>query len=583
MLAADGASRSADGAHDYGQNARANLSQCDEVHPHCGNCIKRKRECPGYRDLFDAVHKDETFAVSRKTASKRLSPPKSDSSSDEDVLLVGHAGEVPKSVQLLAPPINDKLALLLTPSRNVELESLSFFFSNYVNTPRDPSTNILIEHILPLYTSTSPYSPLALAINAVAINVTQMWMARYVDSYLAREAYGNAVTLLKSTLQDPSQCCSDSTIATVFLLDFYDSLNKRFTDFVDTGTHQQGAVALLRHRGRDNFKTPLSQRLFTAMRSRHINYCLQSSQKVQLDPELLAEHTAILPSAKLDLLNAQLSDLCVFARGGHELAGMTEVEFYQTIICRALELDGKLQTWRNSLPKSWQPMSIPVSEIHPSIRAAGVYNDMCDVYSSLAVSHVNNASRSAHVEVLRFIALSMRELHDMGISVDLELDSHVQRQIQEIVDRFCASVPYHLGNRISQTFPNEHREYPHVPAELRRLANYVDPFGNPVEMTMEDHSRAAAAIGGWFILQPLTNFLRAPALLSPAATPGPLLSMLRNGQLEWIRDQTRRLQKIYLIPDKCQSDDWRFRMRQIEGFRRPLRPRTFTRPLWPMS
>jgi hypothetical protein len=415
-----------------------------------------------------------------------------------------------------------------------------------------------------MYLNTSPHSALYEAIHGVAINITSMWMARHVDSYLAREAYGKAVTRLKTLLEDPVQCKTDETLATVFMLDFYDSLSQRFVKFVDTGTHQQGAVALLKHRGKDNFKTPLSQRLFNAMRSRHINYSLQAGKDVQLDPSLLADETAVLPSAKLDLLNVELANLHILARTGPEALNLSMTEFYKLVLDKALFLEKKLQAWTESLPRSWQPVSVPAADLHPSIREAGLYENMCDVYSSLTVSHVNNAARSSHVGALRLIALCINGLRDLGVAADPHVEFHVIDRIQSIVDKFCASIPFHLGNRTGVTFPHERREYPHIPAELRRLANYVDPFGNEVEMTMDDHARAAAAIGGWFIMTPLAGFLKAPALRSSNARPGPLMRKLRPGQLDWIRGQMDRIQKIYLFPTdgSQQYHDWTWVLRQ---------------------
>ncbi len=436
-----------------------------------------------------------------------------------------------------------------------------------------------------MYLNTPTGSALYDAIHAVAINVTSMWMARTVDSDLARDAFGKSVTGLKSLLEDPIQSKSDETLATVFMLDFYDSLSQRFVHFVDSGTHQQGAVALLRHRGKDNFKTPLSQRLFNALRSRHINYCLQAGKEVQLDESLLADETAILPSAKLDLLNVKLAKLHMLAQDGPEAANLSTVDFYQLVMQKALVFEKKLQAWRDALPKSWQPVSVPASELHSSIREAGLYENMCDVYSSLSVSHVNNAARSSHVGTLRLIALCLRGLQDLGVAIDPEIEHHVNQRIQAIVDRFCASIPFHLGNRTTVAFPHEHREYPQIPADLRRLANYVDPFGNEVEMTMNDHGRAAAAIGGFFIMTPLAGFLKAPALRSPNVKPGPLMRKLRPGQIDWIRGQMHRIQKIYLFAtdESQQYHDWTWVLKQFaEGQGKALFPSgpIFNKGLW---
>ncbi|KAI1629146.1 hypothetical protein EDD37DRAFT_38556 [Exophiala viscosa] len=561
------------------QTCRRRRVKCDEARPQCGNCIKRKQQCPGYRDSFDAVHKDETLATSLKNSSK-----KSPGTDVVDETIASDSNYAGSTAQLStpSPSQSDSLVMLVSPSRNVETECLTYFFANYVDIPRDPSTNIFIEHILPLYISAPLESALTHAANAVAINVAQMWMQRGIDSSLARESYAKAVSLVQYALQDPVQSRTDDTLAAVFLLDFYDSLNKRFVGFIDTGMHQQGAMALLRHRGKENFESATSRRLFTALRSRHINFSLQAGKKVQLDGDLLAEETALLPSAKLDLINAELADLHVTVPDGPEAMGVGLVEFYQTIMQQALVIDEKLQAWRDSLPESWRPVAIPASQLHPTIRAAGVYGDTVDVYTSLTVSHINNAARSSHVGALRLISLCRRELEALGVEADPDLGQYLHTQMQEIADRFCASIPYHLGNRTTLTFPHEHREYPHVPIELRRLANYVDPFGNPVEMTQEDHIRAAAAIGGWFIMTPLMGFLRAPFLRSRNAIPGPLVSTLRYGQLDWVRGQMQRLQRIYGLPANG-TPEWKYPLRTIgtgAGHKEVLKETFWNRQLW---
>ncbi|EXJ92490.1 hypothetical protein A1O3_01042 [Capronia epimyces CBS 606.96] len=532
----------------------ASEGECDEAKPQCGNCVKRKQQCPGYRDLLDAYFKDETSTISSSSRipNRRRSSPDSAQESPS---------QVPETAEPLRPwsPLlalrkyEEGPAILLQPSRDVEYGSLCFFVSNYINTPRDPTTNIFVEHILPLYLSAPASSALSQAVTAVAIHVAQMWMPRFADSSASREAYLNAVSLVKTALQDSVESRTDDTLAAVYMLDFYDSLNRRFIDFVDTGTHQQGGVALLRHRGPSNFNTPLSQRLFLALRGRHINYCLEVGCRVQLDAELLDERPAILPSAKLDLLKAELTAVNILARDGPEMAGMSLVEFHQTVISRALSIGRKLDAWTKSLPESWRPVAVPASELHPSIQAAGLYNNMCDVYSSLAISHTHNTARSVHVGALRLIALCSNELECLGVDVDPELGAYIEKQIQEIADRFCASVPFHLGNRTTLTLPHEPMEYPHIPVELRKMAGYVDSFGTPVEMTMGDHARAAAAIGGLFLLTPLRGLMQAPYARFTASSPRPLLKKLRKGQAEWIQGQRQRVRKIYLWPSSMVS------------------------------
>ena len=46
-------------------------NKCDEGRPACGNCIKRKQECPGYRSDFDIMLKDQTNSVPQKAKRKQ--------------------------------------------------------------------------------------------------------------------------------------------------------------------------------------------------------------------------------------------------------------------------------------------------------------------------------------------------------------------------------------------------------------------------------------------------------------------------------------------------------------------------------
>lgn len=473
------------------------------------------------------------------------------------------------------------LPLIVSPSRNVEVESVYWFFQNYVTVPRDPSTNIFIEHILPLYVKAPSGSALSLATNAIALEIMQMWFLRTTGSQLARKYYGQAMTQLTGTLQHETESKSDDTLATVFLFDFYDSLRKRFAGYIDSGAHQKGAIALLRHRGKKNFETATSRRLFRAIRSRHISYALEHCCKVMLEPDMREENSAPEPTSELDLVNMDLAALNVLAEAGPSAAGMDVLEFYQLIMAKALLLDRKLQAWRVSLPPSWQPAVVPVPKIHVSIQAAGLYENMCEVYSSLEVSHVHNAARSSHFNVLRMIELCQQESEANGQPrLDPDLQAYLDQQTQTILDGFCASIPYHLGNRTAITLPHEHCEYPPVPTELRRVTNYTDAMGNYTHMTMNDHSRAAAAIGGWFLITPLVGFLSTPLLAAtPEPAPSHFMSKIRPGQLDWIRLQLIRIKEIYLLPHDLDGTP-RMKASAIPPVPGPETGKTWRKLLW---
>jgi hypothetical protein len=93
------------------QNISNNSSQCDEVLPHCSQCTKSRRECPGYPDAFDLIFRNETVAVERRarkaaTRSRARNPRLSkDSSSSPTSDSAPNTPETPNSQDAFRSPV----------------------------------------------------------------------------------------------------------------------------------------------------------------------------------------------------------------------------------------------------------------------------------------------------------------------------------------------------------------------------------------------------------------------------------------------------------------------------------------------
>jgi Fungal Zn(2)-Cys(6) binuclear cluster domain len=549
--------------------------KCDEARPFCGSCVRRKQQhvC-AYRNLFDAVHKDShRYAQESSPSSSSSGHDSSDSPPDSlsDQYLTRYGDDVWYLRRRSTPPP------LFAPAADPELDSLCFFFNNYVNLPRVSQSNIFIQHVLPLWKQAPENSPLKFATSATAANLSELWRMKGPDSELARAKYGKALTSLRQSFEDPNNFNSDETLGTMFMLDFYESLNRRFQHATDIDVHQKAAMALLQSRGRASFKTETSRRLFTALRARYILFNLQAKRKVDLPDELLQEDNEIdFPGEKLDLIVADLANLMYEGRhllesgkdpfsagssfpvaGGlpsHSPEPTRNEVTLEALLSYLLEINLRLNGWRQSLPPGWAAHRIPNASqsLHHSIRAVGLYNGLCDVYASTGTAHSHNGWRSTKVLVLRLINHCLHNLDPSSPLAHIMPDPTIALEIQGLVDGICASVPFHLGSRTTLALPHEHHEYPPVPAHVRAAANYVDSTGRPTSMSDNDHIRSAAAIGGWFVLTPLTAMMRY-AQPSPQNRPvntttrlAPLV--LRPGQVEWITGQVRRIHKMYRIP-----------------------------------
>ena len=399
------------------------------------------------------------------------------------------------------------------------------------------------------------------------------------DSEFSRKAYGKAVTSLRTSFSHPR--FSDNTdfaLASIFMLDFYESLSRRFKQSPDMDMHLKAAMALMQQKGEDGFSSETSKRIYTALRGRFIIFNLQARKKVELGDDLMfIDKNNSLPSAKLDLIMAKLTNLLYESQnivrvGAHPFTMAYQDDSepfdgnmnYELMLLRCLEINMALDEWQENLPLSWRPIrNTQLESIHHSIRAVGLYNGLCDVYSSISVSHAYNGWRSNKILVMRLIKNCLQHLPLSPSYADFITPAEADEHIQALVDDICASVPFLLGSRTSITLPHEHAEYPPVPAELRESADYVDSTGQPTHMTDQDHARAASAIGGWFLLTPLSVILRycKPLQSESVIAAGPHaietrvpLSenleplKIRNGQLEWIFGQVKRIHKLYMIP-----------------------------------
>ena len=445
-------------------SCRKRRVRCDEARPYCGNCVKRKQQhvCV-YRNSFDAVHKDSARYQKDSSASSNGSSSDGSESSPEylaDQSLVPYRTATRQSPERRAPPP------LFPPAIDPEMDSLCFFFNNYVNLPREAQSNIFLEHVLPLWSQASEDSPLKFAISATAANLVQLWRPQGPESKLARSKYGQALTALRNSLSDPDAFNSDEILGTMFMLDFYESLNRRYEHATDNDAHPKAAMALVSSRGRNTFQSDTSQRLFTALRARYILFNLQAKRRVDLDKELMQEDPECdLPAAKLDLILADLANTMHSGRhlfepgnvplsagsgfpvvGGLPAQSHDDMDYgitFEVLLSYLLDINMRLNAWLQNLPESWQPHRIPnASEtLHYSIRAIGLYNGLCDVYTSTATAHSSNGWRSSKILVLRLIKHCTKHLPPNSPSKSIMADNTIDSQIQTHVDDICASVP----------------------------------------------------------------------------------------------------------------------------------------------
>jgi hypothetical protein len=467
--------------------------------------------------------------------------------------------------------LDSSQALTLSPMPiDHEMMSLCYFFTNYVQTTRDPTVSRgYFEYLLPAYSRVTPSSPLSLATSAVAVNISQMWMHRGPDTILARSIFQKALTSLKSAIMDPAQAKTDETLLTVLLLEFYESVSGRFQNQDSSATHQSGALALIKHRGAANFQSEVGKRLLIAVRSQVITHAVQTRKKIEFDPEIWDDQdempinpAIILDRLVADLANLQVQESKTFSRSPTpgtpaSVSSLTSSSptTIQSLFNAALELDARLSVWSSQVPDSWHPVAVSSPDlVHLSIFEAGVYGDTCDVYYSLHVTVIYNQYRCARLAVLKIILMCCSVMGNEHMGGFKPTIAYARREIQALADEICASAPFYLGNRTKPGMIGDTDGvfYPQMPMiKDEYAANNPEVFQKALEIARDRHARMAAALGGHFLLSTFLALIRT--VQDPKLTAANEQPILRKGQVRWILEQFDRLRVIYNIPKPAKA------------------------------
>lgn len=306
-------------------------------------------------------------------------------------------------------------------------------------------------------------------------------------------------------------------------------------------THNAGAQALVRHRGKENCKSPLSIGILFAVRTQLVEHAIECGQAFQRCPDHLSNIFRLLPqnaSARLTSATINIADLRFCAKSALKLprspASEKEVN---DLLEYAISIDLLVSAWSESVPGDWQWTPSDAFDLPspPLPKSAFVYTSSDtislsptptlpvsrppDVYLDLWVLSIWNQYRAARIKIQRIILDCIAYL---GAAYDAQWywrGVYATMTVQEMVDDVCASVPMALG---SKTFggPSDRDgvEYPYLRAKGKQSG---------------DHARAANAMGGWHLLDPLKAALRDSG------------TCLRDGQIEWMAGQMERIARIY--------------------------------------
>lgn len=226
-------------------HCRTRKIRCDQARPACSQCIRAKRDCPGYRDQLSLMFRDETKSVRRKVAnSNETSISKSNRSTGQSVRTAssnrnsnGSSTKIstpdlsPSGVQDVCPKSDPPMALIqrlwqlpleIHPSSEPSPEEAICF---YLQTNAIPGSFWMSEFVTNfLMQPGGTTSKKAMQASITAVASAMLSRTRNVESlrHVARREYVSALTLLNTSLADPEEAKTNQALGAVVLLAIYE-------------------------------------------------------------------------------------------------------------------------------------------------------------------------------------------------------------------------------------------------------------------------------------------------------------------------------------------------------------------------
>ena len=404
--------------------------------------------------------------------------------------------------------------------QDYETYALNFFFTSYILLPN--ASNVqrgFLDYVYPVWTQTSPGSPLGPAVNAVAFCLLEAWSRRNPNSpqSLARSHYVRAIVALRQRLQSVDTI-DDDILMTTLMLDMYDGITSFCGSKPQESLHITGTRALLENRRRLPFNSETSQRILLGVRSLIVGRALRKGESIPTD--VIGWTTCIQsiprsPEFELEEIDIEVANLQASV-SGLRIDHARQDSFMLEILAKANEVDRRLVAWTATIPDDWVPTYIWNTERIPqSVRDAGLYQAHCSIHKSIFVADTLNGHCSTRIRVQLVMLACLEHLDNPFLDT---ARATARNNVQDLADTICASVPYHLGDRVKVLrIDDKTVQYPCIGSDA----------------TPTEHYNTAAAYTGFFLTRRLSELLQ-PGL------------PLRAGQWKWILNQIQRTKSVYL-------------------------------------
>ncbi|KAK0722800.1 hypothetical protein B0T26DRAFT_234306 [Lasiosphaeria miniovina] len=371
------------------QSCRTRRIKCDKVRPHCTQCVRVGKQCPGYRDQLSLMFRDESTKVIQKAhaqwgvaespetgESSDLSPASASSSASSNG---SRAWTLDRARHESLPPPDGHIVFLANMHREIDAtkidKAVQFYIERYViGLPDEPKVGQELQG--KKWAHTPEVRDIMAAVGLASMSNLTGNKELYI---LAREQYGLALRHMALSIRN-SRGALDLEVAMrmVVMLALFEMIRGRAQPVTATArTHLMGGAALLKS-VLPFIKSPadgvrgLLQMCFSMLAS------VQGSlQQLSTEPNVLIPTQAslsttegLLPSTFFDWISAGGSLNSTPDRPAAELINMV-TRFVQLsisvrsrsfgdgqpkttkMITELLDLDGQLEAWEHGQEGVW--------------------------------------------------------------------------------------------------------------------------------------------------------------------------------------------------------------------------------------
>ncbi|KUJ18512.1 uncharacterized protein LY89DRAFT_498195 [Mollisia scopiformis] len=431
--------------------------KCDEAKPHCMRCQKSKRICPGYRDSAQL----QRFGGSKPTKKQRHGSDKIHNLSFDELI----DSVILSTATSLDSPDYSIDSTTLAPSREssrtpyekttltlfhfqipIEEQTTCFFTTDFVLTPRKASGIGFLSFVLPFSALAKTNSPFHQALSASSLASFGSRFKRKSLLPKAHEQYIECVKGIKKSLLEPRAAKDDSILASILLLTIFEQVTLVETSLNGWSSHIEGAIALVRHRGEESFKTPLSRNLFNGVRELMTIHFMAKAKPIDRSIDWLYHTPDDIFEHRYATLNMRLVDLrainnTVTVPGPRTTSKTVKVV---ELLHKARTLEKEYREWFESLSSSYSAMAWLDSETTTTTNIATSISHpgRIDQYEELYQAYEYNVARSSQILIwtiiLRCIAW-LREDTDYRISTEYR---DAARRCRELIQDIVSSIPY---------------------------------------------------------------------------------------------------------------------------------------------